>query len=134
MALQHIPNLEWTGLVHHSKIPEILRASDVLLIPHKESRLTLSMDPLKLYEYLTTGLPIVSTPVPPTAEYPSLIYVGRGDRFSEQIGNALEEVHQPDAEALWQARIEESRRHHWESRIARIEAAIEERLTSQKGG
>jgi len=128
--LEHISNLEWTGLVHHSRIPEFLRSSDVLLIPHKESRLTLSMDPLKMYEYLTTGLPIVSTPVPPTGDYPSLIYVGKGQRFSEQIGRALEEVHRPDAEELWQARIEESKRHHWESRVARIEAEIGEQLGS----
>ena len=55
-----------------------LRSSDVLLIPHKESRLTLSMDPLKMYEYLTTGLPIVSTPVPPTGDYPSLDLCWKG--------------------------------------------------------
>lgn len=127
---QHIPNLEWRGLVHHRRIPEILRSSDVLLIPHEESRLTLSMDPLKMYEYLTTGLPIVSTPVPPTGDYPSLIYVGKGQSFSEQIGNALEEVRRPDAEELWHARIEESKKHHWESRVARIEAEIGERLGS----
>lgn len=130
-ALAHLPNLEWRGLVHHSRIPEILRSSDVLLIPHLESRLTLSMDPLKMYEYLTTGLPIVSTPVPPTDEYPSLFYVGRGRHFSEQIGNALEEAHQPDADRLWRARIEESKRHHWENRVARIEAEIGQRLKAR---
>ncbi len=132
--LAHVPNLEWTGLVHHGRIPEILRASDVLLIPHTESRLTLSMDPLKMYEYLTTGLPIVSTPVPPTGDYPSLIYVGRGRDFSDQIGRALEEVDRPDAEETWQARIEESRRHHWQSRVARIEAEIEKQLACEGAG
>jgi len=80
---------------------------------------------LKLYEYMTTGLPIVSTPVPPTGDYPSLIYVGRGPQFSEQIGNALDEGLRPDADSLWQARIEESGKHHWERRIARIESDIE---------
>ncbi len=127
--LAHLPNLEWKGLVHHSRIPEILRASDVLLIPHTESRLTLSMDPLKLYEYLTTGLPIVSTPVPPTGDYSQLIYVGKGRDFCDLIGHALQEVNRPDAEEAWRARIEASARHHWNSRIARIEAEIERHLT-----
>jgi teichuronic acid biosynthesis glycosyltransferase TuaH len=126
--LQRIPNLEWKGLVHHSKIPDILRSSDVLLIPHMESPLSLSMDPLKLYEYLTTGLPIVSTPVPPTGEYDSLVHIGTGQRFSEQIGAALDELLQPDAEDRWLARIEESRKHHWDLRIARIESDIGELL------
>jgi glycosyltransferase involved in cell wall biosynthesis len=123
-----IPNLEWKGLVHHSKIPGLLCASDVLLIPHKESSLTLSMDPLKLYEYLTTGLPIVSTPVPPTGDCPSLVYVGTGQGFSEQVGAALEEAGLPDAEDLWRARIEASREHHWNRRIAAIESDIGEWL------
>jgi len=128
--LQRIPNLEWRGLVHHSKIPDILRSSDVLLIPHMESPLSLSMDPLKMYEYLTTGLPIVSTPVPPMGEYDSLVHIGTGQRFSEKVGAALDEVLRPDAEDLWHARIEESRKHHWDTRTARIESDIAELLKS----
>ncbi|MGW8322276.1 MAG: glycosyltransferase, partial [Thermodesulfobacteriota bacterium] len=128
--LQRIPNLEWRGLVHHSKIPDILRSSDVLLIPHMESPLSLSMDPLKMYEYLTTGLPIVSTPVPPMGEYDSLVHIGTGQRFSEKVGDALDEVLRPDAEDLWHARIEESRKHHWDTRTARIESDIAELLKS----
>jgi glycosyltransferase involved in cell wall biosynthesis len=123
--MRKIPNLEWKGLVHHSKIPDTLRSSDVLLIPHVDSPLSRSMDPLKLYEYLTTGLPIVSTPVPPTGEYGSLVRTGGGERFSEQIGAALDEALQPDAEDRWLARIEESKKHHWNLRVARIEADIE---------
>jgi len=126
--LRYLTNAEWKGLVHHGEIPGILRSSDVLLIPHKKSSLTLSMDPLKLYEYLTTGLPIVSTPVPPTDQYGSLLYLGEGKRFSEQIGAALEEMYLPDADELWQARIQESTRHRWESRVGRIEREIQERL------
>lgn len=127
-----IPNLEWKGMLHHSRIPGLLSASDVLLVPHKESSLTLSMDPLKLYEYLTTGLPIVSTPVPPTGDYPSLIYVGTGQGFSEQVGTALEEKDLPGAEDLWRERIEASRDHHWDARIAAIESDIGQRLGNEK--
>lgn len=123
--MRKIPNLEWKGLVHHREIPDVLRSSDVLLIPHMDSVLSRSMDPLKLYEYLTTGLPIVSTPVPPTGEYGSLVRIGGGQRFSEQIGAALDEALQPDAEDRWLARIEESRKHHWDLRVARIESDIE---------
>jgi len=126
--LRPLANMEWKGLVHHREIPSILCSSDVLLIPHKISQLTLSMDPLKLYEYLTTGLPIVSTPVPPSDQYGSLLYLGEGKRFSEQIGAALEEMYLPGADELWRARIQESTRHRWESRIGRIEREIQERL------
>jgi len=82
---------------------------------------------------MTTGLPVVSTPVPPTEDYPSLIYVGRGQQFSEQIGRALEEELRPDAEDLWNARVQESRTHYRDRHIARVESDIGERLGAAPG-
>ncbi len=115
-----LPNVEWTGLVHHGRVPGILASSDILLIPHRVTPLSLSMDPLKLYEYLTTGLPIVSTPVPPMENYPGLVYVGEGPEFVRRVDEALGEARRPEGGELWRARIEESKRHGWEARVERI--------------
>ena len=125
-ALRHFSNLEWKGRVHHSEIPSLLRTSDVLLLPHRVSRLSLSMDPLKLYEYLTTGLPVVCTPVPPCEEFSGLVHVGDGREFVAKVGEALEEAGRPESEALWKARIRESKRHGWEARVETILNYIEE--------
>jgi len=118
--LRYIPNLDWKGRVHHSEVPALLRESDVLFLPHKRSTLSLSMDPLKLYEYLTTGLPVVATPVPPCEDYSKLIYMAEGKAFSKKIEDALEEYQRPDAESLWSQRIQEARLHGWETRIEEI--------------
>jgi len=124
--LRRLSNLEWKGLVHHSEIPTLLHASDVLLLPHKRSQLSLSMDPLKLYEYLTTGLPVVATPVPPCEDYAHLIHVAEGKAFSERIKEALEECKRPDAESIWRSRIQETKRHGWEIRVAAILNQLDE--------
>lgn len=125
--LRLLPNLEWKGRVPHSEIPSLLRASDVLLLPHRRSRLSLSMDPLKLYEYLTTGLPVVATPVPPCEDFSHLINVAEEQQFVSKVGEALEEAGRPESEALWKARIQEAKRHAWETRVETILGHIEER-------
>ncbi len=44
-------------------IPAYLQHADVLIVPHVVDEFTESLDPLKLYEYLAVGRPVVSTPV-----------------------------------------------------------------------
>ncbi len=119
-AVGKLSNIEWAGRVDHSKIPELIASSDVLLVPHRASPLSLSMDPLKLYEYLTTGLPIVSTPVPPMEEFSQMVYIGADKHFSEKVGEALEEIQRPDADDIWRRRLEEAKKHSWTSRRERI--------------
>ncbi|WP_022900941.1 glycosyltransferase [Humibacter albus] len=45
------------------EVPAYLRSAHVLLVPHVVTAFTDSLDPIKLYEYLAVGRPIVSTPV-----------------------------------------------------------------------
>ena len=47
----------------HTQIPAYLQNADVLLVPHVVDHFTESLDPIKLYEYLASGSPVVSTPV-----------------------------------------------------------------------
>jgi glycosyltransferase involved in cell wall biosynthesis len=130
--LQVLPNVEWRGLVHHIHIPKIIRDSDVLLIPHCTSPLATSMDPLKLYEYMTTGLPIVATDIPPMKKYAQLIYIAKNHQaFIEYVGKALQEQEMPNAEWMWKKRLEEAKKHSWEERVQRILEDIIDVLTQR---
>lgn len=55
------------GLVLGSRpfeaVPAYLQHADVLLVPHVVSAFTDSLDPIKAYEYLAAGRPVVTTPV-----------------------------------------------------------------------
>ncbi len=127
-SLKHVPNVHLSGLVHHHAVPGILRESDILLMPHRRCPLSLSMDPLKLYEYLTTGLPIVTTDVPPVRAYEQLLYIATDTpSFIEYIKKALQEQETLQAERLWEARIQEARKHGWEQRVEAILDLIESR-------
>ena len=47
----------------HTTVPAYLKNADVLVVPHVVTGFTDSLDPIKVYEYLAAGLPVVSTPV-----------------------------------------------------------------------
>ena len=44
-----------------SELPDVLRAADAGLIPYARNELTESIFPMKVYEYLAAGLPVVAT-------------------------------------------------------------------------
>ncbi len=50
-------------LAPHDQLPELLRKQDVMIIPHRNTAFTRSMNPMKLYDYLACGKPVVSTPL-----------------------------------------------------------------------
>ncbi len=63
-VLRSLPNVHLLGAVPPAEVPHILRACDVGLIPYVASPETRHVNPLKVYEYLAVGLPVVSTPLP----------------------------------------------------------------------
>lgn len=52
--------LKLTGAVRHGEIPSRVNDFDILLMPFKVTELILSVDPVKLYEYVFFDKPIVS--------------------------------------------------------------------------
>jgi len=62
---RHLKNVNFTGFVAHRQVPHYLLASDVLLMPYSSAcENVVWMSPLKLFEYMTSGCPIVATDLP----------------------------------------------------------------------
>ena len=59
--ISQFKNIHYFGDKRYDDLPNYLKYFDVCIIPHVVSELTHSMSPLKLYEYLAAGKPIVST-------------------------------------------------------------------------
>ena len=57
------PGLRILGPRAYAAVPAYLRHASVLVVPHVVDAFTDSLDPIKLYEYLAVGRPVVSTPV-----------------------------------------------------------------------
>ena len=73
--LMALPNVALAGEVPYSELPHRMAAFDVAVIPFLKTPLTLATNPLKLYEYLCLGIPIVSTRLPETEPFDGLVYL-----------------------------------------------------------
>lgn len=61
----NLDNVQFQGFLPNRRVPEYLKASDVLLMPYTSSCDTAAwMSPLKLFEYMASGCPIVATDLP----------------------------------------------------------------------
>ena len=55
--------VRFTGYINHSKIPEIISIADVVVAPYKEVGMPFFNSPIKIFEYLSAGKPIVATKI-----------------------------------------------------------------------
>ena len=64
LHLKNNQNVLLVGEVEYQEVPDYLASFDVCLIPFKIIPLTEATNPVKLYEYLAAGRPVVATPLP----------------------------------------------------------------------
>jgi len=90
LALRAVPNIEIRPALPRAAVAGLIRVADVGLIPHNRSPLTEAMSPLKLYEYLAGGLPVVATDLPPMRGVDLRVaLVQRRDEYVEAVRDAL---------------------------------------------
>lgn len=69
--LSQLSNLHFLGERAYEKLPDYLKYFDLTQIPFLLSPLVMSVNPIKLYEYLAAGKRVVSTPLPEVVLYES---------------------------------------------------------------
>jgi len=120
-------NVKLFGEKPYPELPRWLADFDVCLIPFKVNQLTLATNPVKVYEYLSAGKPVVSTDLPELQQFGDLVYrAARQADFLAQVGIALEEGNQPAAADLCRRRIDFVRQQTWERRALALAQAAED--------
>ncbi|NLB18307.1 MAG: glycosyltransferase family 1 protein [Syntrophomonadaceae bacterium] len=112
--LQRLPNVVFLGHQDRKYLPRFLKGFDVCLNPFRISALTSTVSPLKFYEYLASGRPIASVPMPEIMEFSDVVQFGEGrEGFLEAIEKALDDS--PDKKYRRLVRAQEN---SWESRVS----------------
>ncbi len=118
--------VNFTGHISHVKIPTLLTAADVLVYPAPKSNHPFYMrdtSPLKIFEYMAAGQPIVTADLPPihdALDRTMALFVPPGDK--ESLADAIRlTLDEPDASRkrarLAKAHVEQFT---WEKRMERI--------------
>lgn len=119
-------NVRWIGTQAYETLPRVVAAFDVGLIPYLANDYTRNCFPLKLYEYLAAGKPVVAAGVPSVGNLePHVVLARSGDDFVEAIRTALSP---PQAV---EARMEVAARNTWDDRTGRLLDLVSDELRAR---
>jgi glycosyltransferase involved in cell wall biosynthesis len=129
-ALAEAPNIHLVGAKAFGELPAWLGAGDVGLIPYAANPYTAAVFPMKVYEYLAAGLPVVSTPLPSLREVEGIDFAASPEDFER----AVEAVLRGDTPERRSERVALAEAHSWERRLEEIGMLVREAETGGAGG
>lgn len=124
LRLSEHSNVHFLGVRPYQEARKYIAAFDVAMVPHADTPLTQSMNPLKLFVYASLGVPIVSTTVANIEELRPLVRVSSTPSdFVENIEQALRQPRglTPEGRELLD-------QHTWTRRVDLILELLDERL------
>jgi glycosyltransferase involved in cell wall biosynthesis len=116
------PNVHLIGRRPHERLPAFCKGFDVGIIPYLLGERMKYVNPLKLREYLSAGLPVVSTAVPEVERYAEHCHIARSpEEFEAGIELALTEG-SPEAR---RRRSESMRGETWAARVDKVREMVD---------
>lgn len=113
-GLAALPNVYLLGRKDIKDLPGYLKAFDLCINPFKLNALTDKVSPLKFYEYLASGKPIVSVDMPGVREFSDIIYIAHNkEEFVDYVKMAIN----TEDEGKQKKRLAAAARNSWESRV-----------------
>lgn len=115
-----LDNVIMTGRVAYQDVPTYVKAFDVCLNPYVLDGVAEHCSPLKLYEYIATGKPIVSVDMPEAKIFEDCITIANNaDEFVSLVEQA---VQSDDGRA--ELRRSKAQEHTWQKRFEAVSAAL----------
>ena len=127
---KQVNNITFLGYILHKDLPSLLQAADVLAHPHCSGYAATFTSPMKLFDYLTSGNPIVATEIPSLMEFKNTKAIAawcepdNPSKFAQAVAQVLE-THPRKIEG-YQDSINFVKQFSWENRAAKILSYVNE--------
>jgi glycosyltransferase involved in cell wall biosynthesis len=125
--LRKLPNVVHIEEQPQSKIPAYVGAFDVCLNPFRRGQLADSVNPLKVYEYLAMGRPVISTPMQALEMEDiarTIVFADSPTEFCERIDSCLD----GEIQEAVQLRRDAVAAYSWQGLFDQLDAACAEAL------
>jgi teichuronic acid biosynthesis glycosyltransferase TuaH len=115
--LKKFDNIVYTGRISYKEAPGYVNKFDIAIIPHKISNFLKYTNPMKLFEFLSCGKPIVTTSGAGVEMFKDFIHITNDKtEFSNYIDTALKE----DTTEKRAARRNAVKKHSWKARADKM--------------
>jgi glycosyltransferase involved in cell wall biosynthesis len=120
------PNVHLLGPKPYDMVPAYLQGIDVAIIPFERTEfITRYVNPIKLYEYLAAGKPVVTTPMGDYDGLETFVHIAETpEAFASAIEVAMKETAPQFKEARWQAILDRS----WQVRANQVDVILRTHL------
>jgi glycosyltransferase involved in cell wall biosynthesis len=129
--VRKLSNVYFLGKMPYENIPELIAGFDVCINPFILDKLSDTVSPIKLYEYLASGKPVVSVDMPAAREFSDLIPLVR---TCEEFVAALEEQIAQNTNGIIKhdvrARQAAMKDHSWDARFKQVEDVVSDAMVS----
>lgn len=105
------PNVLMPGVIENKYVNTIIQQFSVCIVPHKKTALTASMNPLKVFVYLSNRKPVVTTDIDNLPDSEAIFISENHDHF---ISNILAAINNKVSDSVYKKFIQKN---SWESRF-----------------
>jgi len=127
--LSKLPNVHFLGKLPYEQIPALCSSFDICLLQWKMSKWIRFCSPLKFFEYMASGKPIVSVPIDEIVENYSEVVsvVGTEEEYCKAITWELNN----DTNERAHRRIEIAREHSWDNHVEQLSNIINNTIAAK---
>ena len=121
---RNFPKMAWLGEFRNEEVPAFITHCDVCAVPYRLNAFTRSSSPLKAFEYLAMGAPVLSTRIPSLESYGDVmewVEEGEGESYGGALDRLMAKRHHPQ---VVEKRREAVRNESWENRARQFKKIV----------
>jgi glycosyltransferase involved in cell wall biosynthesis len=117
---KNLKNVHFLGAKPYDQLPAYLQAFDICLIPFKINKLTKSVNPIKMYEYLSAGKPVIATPMPEVLQYKDVVHITENAQEMKETITAIMNSQEENSPEQIKKRQNIGKENSWDARWNKI--------------
>lgn len=118
--VKKLKNIIMPGTVEYQTLPYVANCFTVATIPFLINDITLSTSPLKLFEYMAMGKPVVTTPMPECKKHPEVLIGATAEEYVACLDAAVALTRADDHEQTRAALIRVAEDNSWRHKAQEI--------------